>query len=158
MSRLASTPKLIDQGGNPISLAAKPFAIGGEGAIFEVIGSPAAVAKVYKTTTDRHLSEKLVAMADLSNADILKIAAWPINTLYTKLGGPVAGILMPRISGFKEMHHLYSVAQRKKDFPEASWKFLVHAAMNCAIAFERIHQNNHVVGDVNQKNVLVSSS
>src|SRR3954471_21769031 len=64
---------------------------------------------------------------------------------------------MPKVSGCKEIHHLYSVAQRKKDYPEADWGFLAFAARNCAIAFEAIHHNGHVVGDVNQKNVLVSN-
>ena len=63
---------------------------------------------------------------------------------------------MPRIADFLEIHHLYSVAQRKKDFPEADWGFLLHTARNCAIAFEAVHQHGHVVGDVNQKNVMVS--
>src|SRR5262249_14295654 len=31
-----------------------------------------------------------------------------------------------------------------------------HTARNCAIAFEAVHQNGHVIGDVNQKNVMVS--
>jgi DNA-binding helix-hairpin-helix protein with protein kinase domain len=158
MPKALSTSKLIDQSGNLVSLAPKPFAVGGEGEIYELAGDPSTVAKVYKSAVASERSEKLIAMASASNPDILKIAAWPTGTLHVKPGGPVAGILMPRISGFKEIHHLYSVAQRKKDFPEASWKFLIHTAMNCAAAFERIHQNSHVVGDVNQKNVMVSSS
>ena len=63
---------------------------------------------------------------------------------------------MPRILGHLEIHHLYSVAQRKKDFPEADLGFLLHTARNCAIAFEAVHGHGHVVGDVNQKNVMVS--
>ncbi len=63
---------------------------------------------------------------------------------------------MPKIADHLEIHHLYSVAQRKKDFPEADWGFLLHTASNCAIAFEAVHSHGHVVGDVNQKNVMVS--
>ena len=96
-------------------------------------------------------------MAELVTPDLLKIAAWPTATLHEKPGGPVAGILMPKIVGFKEIHHLYSVAQRKKDYPEADWRFLTYAALNSSIAFEQVHRHGHVVGDVNQKNVLVSS-
>lgn len=60
---------------------------------------------------------------------------------------------MPRIADHKE---IYSVAQRKKDFPEADWGFLLHTARNCAIAFESVHAHGHIVDDVNQKNVMVS--
>ena len=64
---------------------------------------------------------------------------------------------MPKVVGCKEIHHLYSVAQRKRDYPEADWRFLTHAALNCAIAFEEVHRHGHVIGDVNQKNVMVSN-
>ncbi len=152
---IAPTP-LLDPTGRPIALAPTPIAKGGEGAIFEVVGDPSIVAKVYNAPQTAERSEKLRAMAKLAEASLLKVAAWPTTTLHQTSGGPVAGILMPKIAGFREIHHLYSVAQRKKDFPDADWRFLAHAARNCAIAFESVHAAGHVVGDVNQKNVLVS--
>src|SRR5262249_4999770 len=36
------------------------------------------------------------------------------------------------------------------------WAFLIRVASDCAAAFEIIHNRNILVGDVNQKNVLVS--
>jgi len=95
-------------------------------------------------------------MAKLCSPDLLKIAAWPTATLNAGNPATIDGILMPRIADCLEIHHLYSVAQRKKDFPEADWGFLLHTARNCAIAFEAVHAHGHVVGDVNQKNVMVS--
>jgi len=148
--------KLLDPTGRPIALAPTPLAVGGEGAIHDVVGDPSTVAKVYKEPQTFERSEKLRAMAKLASPSLLKVAAWPTTTLHPAPGGPVAGILMPKIAGYREIHQLYSVAQRKKDFPDADWRFLVHAARNCAIAFEAIHAEGHVVGDVNQKNVLVS--
>ena len=156
MSRTA-IPRLIDSVGKTISIKETPLAIGGEGKIHEVLDDPSIVAKVYTSPQSRERSEKLRAMAELATPDLLKIAAWPTRTLHEKSGGPVAGILMPKIVGFREIHHLYSVAQRKKDYPEADWRFLTYAALNSSIAFEQIHRHGHVVGDVNQKNVLVSS-
>lgn len=155
MSRTANST-LVDPFGRSVSLAPKPFAVGGEGQVFDVVGDAAIVAKVYNTPQPPDRSEKLRSMARLAAPDLLKIAAWPTATLHQSPGGPVVGILMPRVAGYKEIHHLYSVAQRKKDYPEAHWGFLVHAAMNCAIAFDEVHRHGHVVGDVNQKNVLVS--
>jgi DNA-binding helix-hairpin-helix protein with protein kinase domain len=149
--------RLIDHAGRPVVIAPKPFAVGGEGAVFDVVGDASLVAKIYNAPQPRDRSEKLRAMAGLAVSDLLKIAAWPTATLHETAGGPVTGILMPKIAGCKEIHHLYSVAQRKKDYPDADWRFLAHAARNCAIAFEMIHKHGHVIGDVNQKNVLVST-
>jgi hypothetical protein len=156
MSRRSYPTQLRDHSGNEVRLSAKPFAIGGEGAVFDVVGRPDLVAKLYSEPQNQERCDKLRAMARLCSPDLRKIAAWPTTTLSNGNSAAVEGILMPRISEHKEIHHLYSVAQRKKDFPEADWGFLLHTARNCAIAFESIHGHGHVVGDVNQKNVMVS--
>ena len=156
MSRPAYPSQLRDHLGNEIRLPSKPFAVGGEGAIFDVVGRPGQVAKLYSKPQSRERCDKLRAMAKLCSPDLLKIAAWPTATLSNGNPAVVDGILMPRIVDHLEIHHLYSVAQRKRDFPDADWGFLLHTARNCAIAFESVHQHGHVVGDVNQKNVLVS--
>lgn len=148
--------RFFDSRGQHVSVAQQPFAVGGEGKIYDIAGNPAVVAKIYSAPQSPERSEKLRIMTGLAAPDLLKIAAWPTSTLHAAPGGPIAGILMPKISGFKEIHHLYSVAQRKKDYPGADWGFLIHAARNCAIAFEAIHRRGQVIGDVNQKNILVS--
>jgi DNA-binding helix-hairpin-helix protein with protein kinase domain len=152
----AYATRLRDQLGNEIRLAPNPFAVGGEGAVFDVQGRPDLVAKLYSKPQSKERCDKLRAMAKLCSPDLLKIAAWPTATLSAGNGAAIDGILMPRIAGYLEIHHLYSVAQRKKDFPEVGWGFLLHTARNCAIAFEAVHAHGHVVGDVNQKNVMVS--
>ncbi len=156
MSRSPYPTQLRDHLGNDVRLPAKHFAIGGEGAVFDVVGRPDLVAKLYSKPQSRDRCDKLQAMAKLCSPDLLKFAAWPTATL--SIGNPavVEGILMPRITDHKEIHCLYSVAQRKKDFPEADWGFLLHTARNCAIAFESVHSHGHVVADVNQKNLMVS--
>lgn len=156
MARPTYPTKLHDHTGSEVRLPGKPFAIGGEGAVFDVIGRPDLVAKLYSKPQSKERCDKLRAMAKLCSPDLLKIAAWPTATLSNGNSATVEGILMPRIADHKEIHHLYSVAQRKKDFPEADWGFLLHTARNCAIAFESVHAHGHIVGDVNQKNVMVS--
>ncbi len=157
MSRQTTYPtQLRDHAGNDVRLPAKPFAIGGEGAVFDVLGRPDLVAKLYNKPQSKERCDKLRAMAKLCSPELLKIAAWPTATLSGGNPAAVDGILMPRIVDHKEIHHLYSVAQRKKDFPDADWGFLLHTARNCAIAFDAVHRHGHVVGDVNQKNVMVS--
>jgi DNA-binding helix-hairpin-helix protein with protein kinase domain len=156
MSRQALPTLLRDHLGNEVRLAPKPFAVGGEGAVFDVQGRPDLVAKLYSKPQSKDRCDKLRAMAKLCSPDLVKIAAWPAATLNAGNPAVVNGILMPKVTGYLEIHHLYSVAQRKKDFPEADWGFLLHTARNCAIAFEAVHRHGHVVGDVNQKNVMVS--
>ncbi len=95
-------------------------------------------------------------MARLATEDLLNIAAWPTGTIHLTPGGKLVGILMPRVTGRREIHQLYSPAQRKSFFPRADWSFLVHVAMNCAAAFETVHLHGQVIGDVNQSGVLVS--
>jgi DNA-binding helix-hairpin-helix protein with protein kinase domain len=129
---------------------------GGEGTVYEIAGRPGFVAKVYHqpTSTDRAL--KLDSMARLAHPGLLEIAAWPVDVLRTRPDGPVQGFVMPRVSGYREIHSLYGPAHRKKAFPQADWSFLVHAARNLASAFEAIHARGHVIGDVNPGNVVVS--
>src|SRR5581483_2301808 len=88
---------------------------------------------------------------------ILKLAAWPVAVLQTKMNGDVVGFAMPNISSYKDVHLLYSPKSRLKDFPpKVNWKFLIHAAANIARAFSVVHEFGHVIGDVNERNLRVS--
>ena len=149
--------RLFDSTGRPRTLASTPFAEGGEGKVHYVVGEPSIVAKVYKKSLAAEQATKLAAMVRLATPELLKVAAWPTETLHSRPSGPVTGILMPRLAAeFRDIFHLYNPDQRKQDYPDADWRFLIHAARNCTIAFERIHAAGHVIGDVNQKNILVS--
>jgi DNA-binding helix-hairpin-helix protein with protein kinase domain len=128
---------------------------GGEGAVFEVVGRPDSLAKVYHKPLDARGQQKLRLMASLARPNLLAVAAWPTATLQQTPHGPLVGLLMPRAPG-KEVHQLYSPAHRKKEFPTADWAFLIQSAMNCAIAFDGIHRAGHTMADVNEKNVFVS--
>ncbi|MGO9919978.1 MAG: hypothetical protein ACLQIB_35455, partial [Isosphaeraceae bacterium] len=106
MSRPAYPTQLRDHQGNEVHLALRPFAVGGEGAVFDVEGRPDIVAKLYSKPQSKERCEKLRAMAALCSPDLLKIAAWPTGTLSAGKPAVVDGILMPRISGYLEIHHL----------------------------------------------------
>ncbi len=148
---------LFDHEGRPVPLGAR-LGAGGEGAVFEIAGDAARVAKIYHRPPDEEKATKLRLMADMGAAapELLDFAAWPGATLARSPGGPVVGFVMPRRSGAKEIHHLYGPAHRRVDFPQADYSFLVHAARNCAAALEALHERRIVVGDVNQGNFLVS--
>ena len=81
MSRQAYPTQLRDHLGNEVRLPSKPFAVGGEGAVFDVLGRPDLVAKLYSKPQSKERCDKLRAMAKLCSPDLLKIAAWPTATL-----------------------------------------------------------------------------
>ena len=95
-------------------------------------------------------------MAEMASIDLTAFAAWPLEVLHDGKPQNVCGIVLPRIDRHDEIHKLYSPAHRKIEYPDKDWSFLAHAAMNCAAAFDAIHAKGHVIGDVNQGNVLVS--
>lgn len=148
-------PNVFDKQGKPISLGAE-LGRGGEGAVYEVTGRPEMVAKIYHKPLPPEKAQKITVMASLQSERLLNIAAWPMDTIHNKPGEPVCGLLMPKAGGYKEVHTLYGPKSRLMHFPNATWPFLIHAAMNIARAFAVMHEQGHVVGDVNQSNIYVS--
>src|SRR5258707_7055468 len=64
---------------------------------------------------------------------------------------------MLKISGYKEIHDIYSPQKRLQLFPDADWRMLANVAEHLAIAFCTIHERGFLVGDVNEKNTLVAA-
>ncbi len=132
------------------------LARGGEGEIFPVSGHPHTVAKIYHATISAEKTAKLHAMAQLSSAQLRAVAAWPTATLHHVPNGPIRGILMPAVVAHREVHVLYGPKTRLREFPDATLPFLLHIAANLARAFARIHEQGHVIGDVNHGSVMVA--
>lgn len=130
---------------------------GGEGTVHEIPGRPDFVAKVYHQPVGPDKALKLEGMARQAHPGLLEIAAWPVDVLRVHPAGPVQGFVMPKVSGYREIHSLYGPSHRKRTFPHADWSFLVHAARNLASAFETVHARGNVIGDVNPGNVVVSA-
>ncbi len=149
--------QVFDAKGNSIKLG-RQLGRGGEGAVFDVPSEPDYVAKIYHAAVSLDKAEKIQGMALNFNTKLLEFAAWPIKAVYKNWNrNGLCGFLMPKVLDYREIHVLYSPAQRKKEFPNASWDFLIRVARNLACAIATIHEHGHVIGDVNQKNFLVSS-
>jgi DNA-binding helix-hairpin-helix protein with protein kinase domain len=144
--------------GKPCSLGRR-LGTGGEGEVFELhpLGQ-GLVAKVYHRHIKAQKQKKLVCMARECDEALKQVAAWPVASLHDGRNGPVCGFVMPKVSGFADIHKLYGPSHRKQVFPKADWAFLVNAARNLAAAFEVIHAHGHVVADVNQGNVVVAAN
>ena len=146
-------PKVYDSKGQSYVLTSQ-IGRGGEGAVFACPDDYNTVAKIYHEPIDTEKAEKLQWMAENHDDQLLKVAAWIVDTLYDRPNGNVVGFLMPNVRA-KEIHELYSLKSRRVHFPEATWQFLVHTATNVARAFYSLHKNGHIMGDVNHGNCVV---
>lgn len=147
---------LLDDQGRRVSIGAE-LGRGGEATVYSVEGKPELVAKIYHQRPDAERAEKLSQMVKLQRESLLALSAWPMGTLRTADRSTV-GFVMKNVSRFKDIHLLYSPKSRTREFPpKANWRFLIHTASNVARAFAAIHDEGHVIGDVNQSNVRVSS-
>lgn len=150
------TKRFVTASGAPIQIG-RELGKGGEGSVFEVPALPNQVAKLYHKSVEGPKQEKLRFMATHGGQALLQYAAWPQDTLHSSANGPVAGFLMAKVIGRDPIHMLYSPAHRRQDRPNAAWDFLLYIARNTAAAFETLHTHGHVLGDVNQGNVMVGS-
>lgn len=130
---------------------------GGEGTVYGVAGALA--AKVYKKPEARR--DKVLAMladppADDSTPDHDSIA-WPIDSLHE--AGPsrrFVGYVMKRVEnagGFREVAHFKNRRSKRPHF--TSYELHV-VALNIASAFNALHKKGYVVGDVNDRNILIN--
>lgn len=150
--------QFYNSSGKTVSLGDTLGSPGGEGIVREVRDHAAFVAKLYHTPPSAEKRAKLGAMIQLKTERLLKLTAWPIDTLFNKPGGQLVGFMMPRALGYKDVHKLYGVKSRKSEYPEARWPFLIQAASNVARAFRVVHQHGHVIGDVNHGGVLIANN
>lgn len=145
---------LFDTSGRSIRLG-NEVGRGGEGSVFEVISDADHVAKIYHTPLSPEKAEKIRLMSKLRSTELLALAAWPLDLLLTSSGEPI-GLVMPKVSGRKDIHRLYSPKSRRDDFQRADWRFLIRTAANTARAFAAIHEKACVIGDVNHGSILVA--
>ncbi len=136
-------------------LSGKQLGRAGGGTVYEVQGEHNLAAKIYHTPTIER-ARKLTYMVYKKSDRLLRIAAWPIETMHERPGGAVIGFLMPKVSHMNKIHDLYGVKSRLVQFPQANWKFLLHAADNLARVFSVMHEHGFILGDVNEGNVFVT--
>lgn len=131
---------------------------GGEGTVFDVPGTHC-VAKVYHKPT-REMALKLVAMVsdppidptvNLGHVSI----AWPLDLLWKDR--QAIGFLMPRVANMLPLHTVWTPKNRRDRVPLFNYLYLHRTARNLAAAFASLHASGHVVGDVNESNILVNS-
>lgn len=132
---------------------------GGEGSVFAVDGRPALAAKIFhQSPLAPETIAKLESMIASRNHGLDGVAAWPRSILISTLTKEACGVVTPRVRDSRHLHELYGTSARRRFFPQARWFHLVLAARNVAAAFDKLHESNIVVGDVNQGNLLVDET
>jgi serine/threonine protein kinase len=126
-----------------------PFAGGGEGDLFDIVGRSGEVAKIFKLnkrTTER--ARKLLVMVNISPR-IMDQYAWPTNVLYEN--GNFAGYIMPKIVGKEKLCDIYLYEKRKGKL----WTLYLAIAKNLASVVHNVHNIGQVIGDLKPDNILV---
>jgi len=136
------------------------LAQGGEGSVWSVVGRPE-VAKIYHPTQDNANHEAKIALMvanpprDEMRARSNHVSiAWPTSLLYQD--GKFTGFLMPRLGESLKIIEVYNPKLRKTKYAGFNWKYLLHMALNLAIAVDAIHSKGYVIGDINEGNILVN--
>ena len=142
----------VDQSGRQVSLGPL-IGRGGEGSVYRVPVAPDSVAKIYHAPLSYERAEKLRSMIRLGTPEINNVCAWPTGQILTAKA--LKGFTMPFMPNRKELHVLHGPKSRKAEFPEASFGFLIHVACNIARAFAVLHSKNIIVGDVNDRGIMV---
>ena len=139
----------------------KPITRGGEANIYEVPGAADYIAKLYHKPTNEH-AVKLKAMLlnppdQSSGVHGRPMVAWPTEILITTTNpSSFAGFVMPRIMGAKEVFEVYVPQSRLKFCTGFNYKYLMRTARNISSAVHSLHEKGYVIGDINERNVLVS--
>lgn len=148
------------------------LASAGEGTIYEVPGHPELVAKVFHPDL-KDLAVKLAKVGAMIasppdgavQSDGFVVLTWPTDLCADGTGA--LGYLMPRIdtSNAVEIHTVSNPSNRANPLPAApvwtqnvTWSHLVNVAANLCLAVEIVHRVNAVIGDFQERNILVNDT
>ncbi len=136
---------------------------GGEGKIYSIIGEPRLVAKIYHKPTAERTAKLNVMLAHPPNDPTRRQGhisiAWPTERVLDSQNRCV-GFLMPYIdmNNSFPLLKLYNPQDRRKTMPGFTWRYLLRTARNFASVLAALHKHGYVVGDLNESNILVTST
>jgi hypothetical protein len=148
---------LLDTARRPVRLGAE-IGRGGEAVVYMVADHPDVVAKVYQSPRAEY-HDKLSFMRSTPPRDPTAprghaSIAWPRDLLHDAKGR-FAGYLMPRIREGRPIVTVFN-PRRRAALPGFDERYLYRAARNLASAIAAVHACDYVVGDVNERNILVT--
>lgn len=128
---------------------------GGEGEVFSISNMPGFAVKTYLPGIVAEREKKIHAMVSTRLADSAPMVAFPSQVAIDG-HGKFIGFVMRLVEKHKEIHELQTPSSRQKHFPKADYAFIVRVALNIARVFTQVHATGCVVGDINQRGILVS--
>jgi DNA-binding helix-hairpin-helix protein with protein kinase domain len=140
--------------GQPIILGSR-IAKGGEGEVFPITNMPGFAVKKYLPRFVAKRENKIRSMVSIRLADVTSTVAFPYQVVVDGRG-TFAGFVMRLVQKHKEIHELQTPSSRLQHFPKADYSFIVRVALNVAKVFARVHSTGCIVGDINQRGMLVS--
>jgi len=162
---------LVRDDGQSVSLGAV-IARAGEGTIYEVVGQPEWVAKVFHPGLKDLAAKRAKVAAMVASpptgavqADGFVVLTWPRHLVDS--GDGAVGYLMSRVdtTNAVEIHTLSNPVDRANPLPtapqwtpHATWHHLVNAAANLCLAVETVHRVDAVIGDFQERNILVNDT
>lgn len=135
----------------------KKIAQGGEGKVFVLANRPNYALKAYLPSVVAKRESKIRAMVAAGISAKVGNVAFP-EKIVLDASGNFAGFLMKLVSEHQEIHELQTPVSRQKLFPAADYKFIVRVAVNIARIFANVHAAGCVVGDINQRGILVAQN
>ncbi|MER9910899.1 topoisomerase DNA-binding C4 zinc finger domain-containing protein [Mesorhizobium sp. M0050] len=135
----------------------KKIGHGGEGEVFSIANVPGYAVKAYLPKVVKEREGKIRAMVSSKLAATASTIAFPYQ-IVTNAKGEFVGFLMRLVEKHKEIHELQTPSSRQKHFPNADYRFLVRTAVNIARVFAQAHVAGCIVGDSNQRGILVSQT
>lgn len=136
----------------------KGIAVGGEGAVYEVLEDRRLVAKVYRSTISEKAlasrSEKIQSMIDNpvfcpNRNGFGTRLVWPIEKLTFQ--NSFCGFLMPRVPGIAKPLNEVILSKNRP------WDFKLYCCLNLARLVSNVHNSGHIIGDFNPTNFFVSA-
>lgn len=145
-------------------LVLDPSAELGAGGEARIYAAPANLAAKIYHRPDEAQARKLAIMVAHPPRDPMlsrghSSIAWPVDRLReVGGGGRVVGFLMPRVRGLRPLVEFYNPKLRRQNCPFFDYRYLHRTARNLAAAVAAVHSRGHVVGDLNESNVLASET
>lgn len=130
---------------------------GGEGEVFAISNMPGFAVKAYLPGIGPEREKKIRAMVDIRIADNAPTVAFP-HQIVVDGRGTFVGFVMRLVEKHKEIHELQTPSSRQRHFPKADYSFIVRVALNIARVFTQVHATGCIVGDINQRGILVSTN
>lgn len=132
------------------------LAEGGEAIVYKIKEMPTLLAKVYKAPSQVLTAKVRAMLSSPPRQDRRRpVVVWPWDGLISKNDQTTRAVIIPYISESLTLLEVMTPKLRTVRSPGVNRLFLARVARNLAVAVNAVHSSGHVIGDLNEMNVLV---